>query len=120
MGSKLFLASAFFFAAVTVACRNENNTGVTLDSQPANTTTTENTVVAETTQAGESASTATVDIKDRLQTCVACHGENGVSVIPANPVLAGQEFYYLYVQLKDLPPQQNLWVIGGVGRFPSA
>ncbi len=42
------------------------------------------------------------DIRDALQTCVACHGEKGVSEIPANPILAGQEFYYLYVQLKDI------------------
>lgn len=42
------------------------------------------------------------DIRDRLQTCVACHGEKGASEIPANPILAGQEFYYLYVQLKDI------------------
>lgn len=42
------------------------------------------------------------DIRDRLNTCATCHGENGVSEIPANPILAGQEYYYLYVQLKDI------------------
>ena len=42
------------------------------------------------------------DIRDRLQTCIACHGENGVSEVPANPILAGQEYYYIYVQLKDM------------------
>jgi len=40
-------------------------------------------------------------IKDTMKTCFACHGENGASTITTNPVLAGQEFYYLYVQLKD-------------------
>ena len=42
------------------------------------------------------------DIRDRLQTCVACHGDKGVSTIAANPILAGQEYYYIYVQLKDI------------------
>ncbi len=40
-------------------------------------------------------------VKDTLQTCFACHGENGASQISTNPVLAGQQFYYIYVQLKD-------------------
>lgn len=40
-------------------------------------------------------------VKDKLQTCFACHGEKGVSQISTNPVLAGQQFYYMYVQLKD-------------------
>jgi len=40
-------------------------------------------------------------VKDTLQTCFVCHGENGASQISTNPVLAGQQFYYMYVQLKD-------------------
>jgi cytochrome c553 len=40
-------------------------------------------------------------VKDKLQTCVACHGENGASTQPQYPILAGQHQYYLYVQLKD-------------------
>lgn len=36
-----------------------------------------------------------------LQTCFACHGDKGAAPLEKNPVLAGQEFYYLYVQLKD-------------------
>jgi cytochrome c553 len=36
-----------------------------------------------------------------LQTCFACHGERGAAPLPQNPILAGQEYYYLYVQLKD-------------------
>ena len=41
-------------------------------------------------------------IKDTLQTCFVCHGENGASTQTTYPILAGQEFYYLYVQLKDM------------------
>ena len=40
-------------------------------------------------------------VRETLQTCTACHGENGASTIPENPILAGQQFYYLYLQLKD-------------------
>lgn len=40
-------------------------------------------------------------VMDRIQTCVACHGENGVSVQPGFPILAGQHLHYVYTQLKD-------------------
>lgn len=40
-------------------------------------------------------------VKDKLEICVTCHGEKGVSQISTNPILAGQQFYYMYVQLKD-------------------
>lgn len=40
-------------------------------------------------------------VRDTLQTCIACHGERGVSTIPQYPILAGQQYYYLYVQLRD-------------------
>jgi cytochrome c553 len=33
--------------------------------------------------------------------CSACHGESGRSVIPVNPILAGQTSRYLYLQLRD-------------------
>ncbi len=40
-------------------------------------------------------------IREQLETCFACHGENGASTQPKYPILAGQHFYYLYVQMKD-------------------
>jgi len=49
-------------------------------------------------QAAEDAYAA---IRERLDDCSVCHGENGASTNPEIPVLAGQEMYYLYVQLKD-------------------
>lgn len=36
-----------------------------------------------------------------IKTCEVCHGAEGVSSQQQFPILAGQEFYYLYVQLKD-------------------
>mgnify|MGYP001973275286 CR=1 FL=1 len=44
-----------------------------------------------------------VDIVDDLEFCSSCHGLEGAKPIDDNiPVLAGQHFYYIYVQLKDL------------------
>ena len=40
-------------------------------------------------------------IRETLQTCFVCHGVNGASKLYNYPILAGQQFYYLYVQLKD-------------------
>ena len=40
-------------------------------------------------------------VLDELKQCVTCHGSNGVTLQPTFPILSGQHFYYLYVQLKD-------------------
>lgn len=40
-------------------------------------------------------------VREKLELCTACHGPNGASEQPQYPILAGQHFYYLYVQLKD-------------------
>lgn len=40
-------------------------------------------------------------VRDVIQTCTSCHGEGGASKVPENPILAGQQYYYLYLQLKD-------------------
>jgi cytochrome c553 len=40
-------------------------------------------------------------VRDTIQTCDACHGELGAKPLPNNPILAGQEYYYLYTQLGD-------------------
>lgn len=37
----------------------------------------------------------------QIKQCTVCHGENGTSLQPTIPILSGQHFYYLYVQLKD-------------------
>jgi cytochrome c553 len=42
-----------------------------------------------------------VDISDRLQLCQSCHGETGMPQQPDTPIIAGQNYYFLYVQLKD-------------------
>ena len=39
--------------------------------------------------------------KEKSQTCVACHGDNGVSPNPLFPTIAGQYKDYLYQSLID-------------------
>jgi cytochrome c553 len=39
--------------------------------------------------------------KDKAQVCAACHGADGNAVLPIYPNLAGQNWRYLYLQLKD-------------------
>jgi len=39
--------------------------------------------------------------KKKSETCIACHGAGGNSVVSMFPVLAGQTARYLYLQLKD-------------------
>ena len=37
----------------------------------------------------------------QAEICDACHGPNGNAVIPENPILAGQTWRYIYIELKD-------------------
>ena len=41
------------------------------------------------------------------QPCFACHGENGNSTNPRYPVLAGQGWRYLYIELKDFKEKRR-------------
>jgi cytochrome c553 len=40
-------------------------------------------------------------VKDKVQTCAACHGPNGNSTDPQYPILAGQTGRYIFLELKD-------------------
>jgi len=40
-------------------------------------------------------------IREKAAACFACHGPNGNSENPLFPVLAGQSWRYIYIQLKD-------------------
>jgi cytochrome c553 len=39
--------------------------------------------------------------KDKALVCSVCHGPDGNSTIPQNPILAGQNARYIYLQLRD-------------------
>ena len=41
------------------------------------------------------------ELDDTIALCTSCHGEKGMPVEPDMPIIWGQEFYYIYVQLKD-------------------
>ena len=51
--------------------------------------------------AGSAAAQDPFDLEETLAVCATCHGEDGVPVTTDIPILWGQQFYYLYVQLKD-------------------
>ncbi len=42
-----------------------------------------------------------MDLNETIEVCTGCHGDNGLPTQPDIPIIWGQEFYYLYVQLKD-------------------
>jgi cytochrome c553 len=39
--------------------------------------------------------------REKAQVCFACHGPDGNSQNPAYPILAGQSWRYIYIELKD-------------------
>ena len=47
------------------------------------------------------------DLEAKLALCTGCHGVNGMPIDPSIPIIAGQEFYYLYVQLKDYKAERR-------------
>src|SRR5438552_11738 len=46
-------------------------------------------------------SQADAAVKDKAQTCAACHGPNGNSTDPQYPILAGQTARYIFLELRD-------------------
>ncbi len=41
------------------------------------------------------------DVAEQIELCVACHGAEGIPDDPKIPIIWGQEYYYIYVQLRD-------------------
>lgn len=50
---------------------------------------------------GQPVAAQDVDVSGKVQVCFACHGAEGASTQAGYPILAGQQEYYLYVQMKD-------------------
>lgn len=40
-------------------------------------------------------------LEDEVTLCVSCHGEDGVPLEPDYPVIWGQQYFYIYTQLRD-------------------
>jgi cytochrome c553 len=47
------------------------------------------------------AAAADEDIGELVELCTSCHGEDGRPIEPDYPIILGQHFLYLYIQLKD-------------------
>ena len=41
------------------------------------------------------------ELSGKIEICIECHGENGLPNQAEIPIIAGQHYYYIYVQLKD-------------------
>lgn len=53
--------------------------------------------------------------KEKSQTCVACHGETGMSAAPTFPNIAGQYEDYLYMSLKGYKSgERNNAIMSGI------
>ena len=50
---------------------------------------------------GQSDAAQLAAIRPKAEVCFACHGPNGNSPSPETPILAGQSWRYIYIQLKD-------------------
>ena len=40
-------------------------------------------------------------LEEEVALCTSCHGEDGVPIDPEYPVIWGQEYFYIYTQLRD-------------------
>ncbi|MFD0980425.1 c-type cytochrome [Tropicimonas aquimaris] len=40
-------------------------------------------------------------LEDEVALCMSCHGEDGIPIEPEYPVIWGQEYFYIYTQLRD-------------------
>ena len=58
-------------------------------------------MIAGHSQSEEGVADKSAGAAEIIGSCEVCHGEYGASIQQQYPILAGQEFYYLYVQLKD-------------------
>lgn len=41
------------------------------------------------------------DVEAEVEVCAACHGEDGIPVEPDQPIIWGQQYFYIYTQLRD-------------------
>jgi len=41
------------------------------------------------------------DLDGTVAMCMSCHGDDGVPVAPDFPVIAGQQYFYIFTQLRD-------------------
>lgn len=47
-------------------------------------------------------------LEDEVAVCAGCHGEDGVPVDPEYPIIAGQQYFYIFTQLRDFAAERRL------------
>jgi cytochrome c553 len=58
---------------------------------------------------------AAEDVSEQVELCTACHGAEGLPDDPAIPIIWGQEYYYIYVQLRDYQAgRRENEIMGGI------
>lgn len=40
-------------------------------------------------------------LEDEIALCTSCHGEDGIPIEPEYPIIWGQEYFYIYTQIRD-------------------
>jgi cytochrome c553 len=58
-------------------------------------------LLAIATAAGPPAAAQDFDIDETVAMCAGCHGEDGVPIDPEYPVIRGQQYFYIFTQLRD-------------------
>lgn len=61
--------------------------------------------------AGAAHAEAEFDVQAVASQCAACHGADGLPADPEIPIIHGQEFFYLYTQLKDYAAERRAHAI---------
>ena len=56
---------------------------------------------AGSAMAQDNAAAVSPDMNEQILQCLTCHGEDGRPVVEDAPIIAGQELYYIFVQLRD-------------------
>lgn len=41
------------------------------------------------------------NVEEEAQLCLGCHGEDGIPIEPDYPIIHGQQYFYIYTQLRD-------------------
>lgn len=58
-------------------------------------------ILCATSAAAQTARIDTFNLSEEVEICMSCHGEAGVPTEPDYPIIFGQEYFYIYTQLRD-------------------
>ena len=58
-------------------------------------------VIALCLAAGSAHAMENFVLEDEVALCTGCHGEEGIPIEPDYPIIFGQQYFYIYTQLRD-------------------